>query len=133
MSSEFLLEVLFLKIKVKGYLENKTNKTKEIIDTYGIKKENQITYVHNDTKNILNIAPDSLTLTRTNSEYSHQIKFIKDKEVDTEYYLPNENISLYINILTKEINILDNSYKVTYLVTDSNQEFTYYIEESDNK
>ena len=133
MSSEFLLEVLFLKIKVKGYLENKTNKTKEIIDTYVIKKENQITYVHNDTKNILNIAPDSLTLTRTNPEYSHQIKFIKDKEVDTEYYLPNENISLYINILTKEINILDNSYKVTYLVTDSNQEFTYYIEESDNK
>lgn len=133
MSNEFLLEVCFIKIRVKGYIENKTEKTKEIIDTYGIKDKEKITYIHNEIKHILELKKDKIILIRQNKEYTHQIIFEKEKEIETEYYLHNFNMNLFINIKTKNIEKNKNNIKITYQIIDSNQEFIYFLEMSDNK
>ena len=133
MSNEFLLEVLFIKIKIKGYIENKTDNAKEIIDTYGIKETEKITYIHNKIKHILEFDNEKITLIRQNEEYTHKIIFENKKEIETEYYLHNFNMSLFIKIKTENIETNKNNIKITYQITDSNQEFIYFLEMSDNK
>ena len=49
MYNELLLEVFNIRIKIKGYIENKTEKSKEKIDTYAIKNKDKLSYKHNDT------------------------------------------------------------------------------------
>jgi len=42
-------------------------------------------------------------------------------------------MSIYINIKTKLIEKNKNNIKIIYQITDSNQEFIYFLEMSDNK
>lgn len=59
--------------------------------------------------------------------------FEENKEKDTEYYLNKLNMSLFIKIQTKLIEKKDKYLKIHYQITDSSQEFIYFLEMSDNK
>ena len=76
-----------IKIKVKGHIKNLTEKTKEIIDTKGIKKDNTISYIHCDIKNKITIKENQVIMIRENQEFAHKIIFELSKEKTSEYYL----------------------------------------------
>ena len=87
MTSEFLLEVFSIKIKIKGYLKNETEKTTENFEIFGIKNKERITYIIDGTKYKLDLKEKNINLIRENEEFIHSIVFIKKKTTDT-IYLP---------------------------------------------
>ena len=131
MSNEFLLEVFFIKIKVKGYLENIEEKNKISFNTFAIKNKNTITYINDETKITINVQNNKLIMTRDNQEFSHQSIFELNKEYETEYYIKELNSSIFIPIRTTNIKITDNIIEIHYTNISSNEEFIYVIEMSE--
>ena len=128
---EFLLEVFFIKIKVKGYLQNITENTKEIIDTFGIKNKETISYIIDKTKHKITISNNKILLIRDNQEFSHKMFFELNKENKTEYYIKELSTSICLLILTTYLSISDNLIEIHYKVIDSQDEYIYVIEMSD--
>ena len=57
--------------------------------------------------------------------------FILNKKTLIDYQIKDNNIFLEIEMLTKKIEVTDKFLKIEYLITDSNNEYEYYIEMSD--
>ena len=128
---EFLLEVFFIKIKVKGYLQNINENNKEIINTIGIKNKNKISYIVDKTKYKITISDNRILLIRENQEFSHKMEFELNKENKTEYYIKELSTSIYLCILTTYLSINDKIIEIHYKVIDSQDEYIYVIEMSD--
>ena len=124
--------MLFIKIKVKGYLKNITEATKENIDTYGIKNNNIISYIIDNTKYKLILEDSKITLLRENNEFSHGMIFIEGKTNPSEYYLKESNYSLEFNIETTKIILDNNKIDITYKILESDNIYNYVLEVSDN-
>ena len=128
---ELFVEVFFIKIKVKGYLQNVTENTKETIDTFGIKNKDTISYILNDTKHKITISNNKILLIRDNQEFLHKIEFELNKEKETEYYIKELSTSIYLFIQTTYLSINENLIEIHYKVIDSQEEYIYLIEMSD--
>ena len=124
--------MLFIKIKVKGYLKNLTETTKEIIDTTGIKKSNVISYIFDNTKHKLIIENSKIILQRENEDFSHTIIFNNNTTNISEYYLKKYHTSLEFNIETTKLIINKNKINITYRIIESNEIYNYVLEVSDN-
>ena len=120
-----------IKIKVKGHIKNLTEKTKEIIDTKGIKKDNTISYIHCDIKNKITIEENQVIMIRENQEFAHKIIFELSKEKTSEYYLKELNNSIEFNILTTALSINNNKIDITYKIIESECIYNYVLEVSD--
>jgi len=128
---EFLLEVFFIKIKIKGYLENITENTKEFIDTFGINNKNKISYIIDNTKYKLDIFNDKIILTRETEEFIHGMIFKLNQETTTEYYMKKINSSLSLKLLTTKLEINKLKIEINYKVLDNDNEYIYLIEMSE--
>ena len=124
--------MLFIKIKVKGYLKNITEATKENIDTFGIKNNNIISYIIDNTKYKLILEDSKITLLRESNEFSHGMIFIEGKTNPSEYYLKESNYSLEFNIETTKIILDNNKIDITYKIIESDNIYNYVLEVSDN-
>ena len=124
--------MLFIKIKVKGYLKNLTENTKELIDTTAIKNKNKISYIINDIKHIVLIETNKITLLRENNEFSHRMIFIENSTISSEYYLKESSYSLEFNIETTKLIIKNNKIDITYKIIESENICNYVLEMSDN-
>ena len=103
MTSEFLLEVFSIKIKIKGYLKNETEKTTENFEIFGIKNKERITYIIDGTKYKLDLKEKNINLIRENEEFIHSMVFISKKTTDTIYYIKEYKSEIPIKIHTKYI------------------------------
>ena len=128
MSNEFLMEVFFIKIKVKGHLENITEKTKDIIDTFAIKNKNKISYFDNDTSYKITILDNQIILIRDNKEFSHKFIFDIDNITKSEYYIKELNTSIDILIKTTKLIKTDNQIQIDYEIIDSNNKYSYILD-----
>ena len=124
--------MFFIKIKVKGYLENLTENKKDLIDTKAIKNSNIISYIIDDTKYKVIIEKNKITLLRENDEFSHGMLFEKNKTNKSEYYLKESNYSLEFNIQTTNLSIEKNKINITYKIIESDNIYNYVLESSDN-
>ena len=115
MSSEFLLEVFSIKIKIKGYLKNETEKTTENFEIFGIKNKEKITYI----------------IDRETEEFIHSMVFIPKKTTDTIYYIKEYKSEIPIKIHTKYIKKVNNYIEIAYKTIDNEIEYIYNIEMSD--
>lgn len=131
MLDEFLLEVFFIKIKIKGYLENTTENTKEFIDTFGINNKNKISYIIDNTKYKLDMFNDKLILTRETEEFIHGMIFELNKETLTKYYMKELNSSISLKLLTTKLEINKFKIEINYKVLDNDNEYIYLIEMSE--
>ena len=121
-----------IRIKVKGYLENLTENTKEVINTKAIKKSNIISYIIDNNKYKIIIDNNKVTLYRESNEYSHIMFFEESKSHKTEYYLKNSNYSLEFNIFTTKLILEKNKIDITYKIIESENIYNYVLEMSDN-
>ena len=124
--------MLFIKIKVKGYLKNLTENTEELINTQAIKNSNVISYIQNETKHKILIEDSKITLLRDGNELSHGMIFEENKTTKRKYYLKESNYSLEFNILTTKIKINKNKIDITYEILESENIYNYVLEMSDN-
>ena len=118
-------------MRVNGYLENITENTKIPITSKGIKDKHKLTYHEKDTKNILKINSNQVILIRENEEFKNILIFTLDKNTVSSYLVKENNIELELNIKTTELTIKDNHINVVYTVIESNCEYEYNIEVSD--
>ena len=131
MSSEFLLEVFSIKIKIKGYLKNETEKTTENFEIFGIKNKEKITYIIDGTKYKLDIKEKKINLIRETEEFIHSMVFIPKKTTDTIYYIKEYKSEIPIKIPTKYIKKVNNYIEIAYKTIDNEIEYIYNIEMSD--
>lgn len=120
-----------IKVKVNSILSNTTDKENQIVECTGIKQKNKIIYKHENIKHSLIINNNNIELIRENDIFKNILSFQLNKATNNEYYIKENNISVYINIITNEININENEIIVKYKVLDSNTEYIYKIEVSD--
>lgn len=131
MSSEFLSEVFFIKIKIKGYIKNETENTIEKYETFGIKSKDKITYVKDNTKYKIEIKEDKVSLIRETEEFIHSMIFIPKITTDTIYYIKEYKSEIPIKIHTKYIKKVNNNIQIAYKTIDNEIEYVYNIEMSD--
>lgn len=124
--------MFFIKIIVKGYLKNLTEKEEELINTNGIKKSNTISYIQNETKHKITINNNKITLLRENNEFSHGMIFEENKKHKSEYYLKESSYSLEFTIQTTKLIIDKNKIDITYKILESDIVCNYVIEMSEN-
>ena len=120
-----------IKVKVNSILSNTTDKENQIVECTGIKQKNKIIYKHENVKHSLIINKNNIELIRENDIFKNILSFQLNKTTNNEYYIKENNISAYINIITNEINIYENEIIIKYKVLDSNTEYIYKIEVSD--
>ena len=128
MYNEFLLEVLFIKIKLKGYLENKSNEEKERIEVYAIKNKDKISYMVNNTAYKISKHENKLYLIRDNSEFTHKFIFDIDNITKSEYYIKELNTSIDVLIRTKNLIYNDKKIKIDYEIIDSQLNYSYVLD-----
>lgn len=131
MSSEFLSEVFFIKIKIKGYIKNETENTIEKYETFGIKSKDKITYIKDNTKYKIEIKEDKVSLIRETEEFIHSMIFIPKITTDTIYYIKEYKSEIPIKIHTKYIKKVNNNIQIAYKTIDNEIEYVYNIEMSD--
>ena len=124
--------MLFIKIKVKGYLKNLTENKTDLINTTAIKKLNTINYLIDNTKYQVIIDNEKITLLRENNEFSHGMIFQKNITTESEYYLKESGYSLEFNIKTTNLIIKDNKIDITYEILESENIYNYVLEMSDS-
>lgn len=131
MFDEFALEVSIIKIKIKGYLKNNHTKSKEIIDTFGIKSKKNITYTFDNTKYKLNLFDNKIVLTRENQEFINNFTFIENIKTQSTYYIKEFSTNIEVHIITNKITIDDNKIEIEYTIEETNEKYQYVIEMSE--
>lgn len=124
------LEVVFIRVKIKGYLKNITENELCEFEEKGIKNKNKITYANDNIKNTIKINDNVIMLIRDGNDFVNTFVFNKDNSY-CNYLLKDNNYDVDIDINSSTIEVGDNYIYVRYVVVDSNCEYEYKIEMSD--
>lgn len=119
--------MIFIKIKVKGYLTNITENEITKFEEKAFKNKNKISYVFNGIKTILRIDNNDLVLVREGNDFVNTFLF-SNKNSRCNYLLKENNLDVDIDIKTIMIDISDSSILVKYVVVDSECEYEYKLE-----
>lgn len=122
--------MVFIKIRVRGYLKNITDNELLEIEEKAIINKNKITFSSDNVKNIIKINDSDIMLVREGNDFINTFVFNKDKS-SCNYYLKDNNYDVDIDINTISMDINDNSICIKYLIVDSNSEYEYKLEMSD--
>ena len=128
---EFFMEVFFIRIKLHGYIENITKKTKEIIDAKAIKNKNIIKFTDGDVNYKIITNDNSIKLIRENQQFFHEFEFILNKETKSIYYIKELNNELEINVISTNILLDEKHIIIEYTINESSEKYKYYIEMSE--
>ena len=114
-------------------LINLSNYEKTTEKVIAKKEKNKITYNLDNTNYIIKIlSPYKLILNRNNKNIECTMYFELNKTNPSIYTLKEEGYNIEINIKTTELNITEESIIIRYNVIDSNEDYEYHIEMSEN-
>lgn len=122
--------MIFIKIKVKGYLKNITDNELFEFEEKGIKNKNKVTFSNDNIKNIIKISDNEVILIRDGRDFVNTFVF-KDKNSSCNYLLKENNYDVDIDINTIMMDVSDNGIYIKYTILDSGCEYEYKIEMSD--
>ena len=128
MTNEFLLEVFYIKIRIKNTLKNYNEKTENLIETFAIKNKNKISYYNNNTTYKLLLSEKKIILIRETNEFIHKFVFELDNITKSEYYIKELNTSIDISIKTTKLNISENRIEIDYEIIDNNNQYSYVLD-----
>jgi len=124
------LGVIFIRIKIKGYLKNITDNEVIEFEEKGIKNKDKIIYTNDGVKTTIKIDGNKVMLIRDGSDFVNTFVFDK-KNSSCNYFLKENNYDVDIDINTLNIDINDDSIYIKYFIIDSNIEYEYKLEMSD--
>ena len=122
--------MIFIRIKIKGYLKNITDNEVMEFEEKGIKNKDKITYTNDGVKTTIKIDGIKVILIRDGSDFINTFIFDKNNS-SCNYFLKENNYDVDIDINTLNIDINDDSICIKYLIIDSNIEYEYKLEMSD--
>ena len=85
------LDVIFIRILIKGYLKNISENEIVNFECKGIKNKNKVTYVDNDVRFNIKINDDNVMLIRDGADFINTFIFDKNKKNSISNYLIKEN------------------------------------------
>ncbi|MGM9882336.1 MAG: hypothetical protein ACI31S_05790 [Bacilli bacterium] len=124
------LEVIFIRVKIKGYLKNISSNEVLEFNEKGIKNNNKITYTSDNVKNIIKINNNKIFLIRESDDFLNTFVFDKGKSV-SNYLLKENGYSLDLDVVTLYIDICEYSIFIKYKIVDTNNDYEFKIEMSE--
>jgi hypothetical protein len=115
------------KRRIEVVLETENEKLNN--NTLGIITDNTIKYNDNNIIVVVKYDNNRVVITRENDEYQLEMIFEKDKTINGNYLLKENNVNLKLEILTKDLNIEENKIEITYILNDELRNYRLYIKE----
>ena len=128
MSNEFLLEVFYIKIRIKNTLKNYNEQAEDLIETFAIRNKGKISYQKDNTIYKLLLSDKKILLIRETEEFIHKFVFDLDNITKSEYYIKELNTSIDISIKTTKLNISENRIEIDYEIIDNNNQYSYILD-----
>ena len=126
------LDVIFIRILIKGYLKNISENEIVNFECKGIKNKNKVTYVDNDVRFNIKINDDNVMLIRDGADFINTFIFDKNKKNSISNYLIKENnCDVDIDIDVIDLKIYDDIIYIKYLISETNCIYEYKLEMSD--
>lgn len=126
------LDVIFIRILIKGYLKNISENEIINFECKGIKNKNKVTYVDNDVRFNIKINDDNVILIRDGADFINTFIFDKNKKNSISNYLIKENnCDVDIDIDVIDLKIDDGIIYIKYLISETNCIYEYKLEMRD--
>lgn len=126
------LDVIFIRILIKGYLKNISENEIVNFECKGIKNKNKVTYVDNDIRFNIKINDDNVMLIRDGADFINTFIFDKNKKKSISNYLIKENnCDVDIDIDVIDLKIDDDIIYIKYLISETNCIYEYKLEMRD--
>ena len=126
------LDVIFIRILIKGYLKNISENEIVNFECKGIKNKNKVTYVDNDVRFNIKINDDNVMLIRDGADFINTFIFDKNKKNSISNYLIKENnCDVDIDIDVIDLKIDDDIIYIKYLISETNCIYDYKLEMRD--
>lgn len=126
------LDVIFIRILIKGYLKNISENEIINFECKGIKNKNKVTYVDNDVRFNIKINDDNVMLIRDGADFINTFIFDKNKKNSISNYLIKENnCDVDIDIDVIDLKIDDDIIYIKYLISETNCIYEYKLEMRD--
>lgn len=126
------LDVIFIRILIKGYLKNISENEIVNFECKGIKNKNKVTYVDNDVRFNIKINGDNVMLIRDGDDFINTFIFDKNKKNSISNYLIKENnCDVDIDIDVIDLKIDADIIYIKYLISETNCIYEYKLEMSD--
>lgn len=127
------LEVIFIKVLVKGYLKNINENVINSFEYKGIKNKNKITYIDDDNvKFTIKFTSFEVIIVRDGKDFVNTFVFdINKNKSISNYFIKDNNCDVDIEIKTIDLEIFDNIIYVKYLIVDTECIYEYKLEMSD--
>lgn len=126
------LDVIFIRILIKGYLKNISENEIVNFECKGIKNKNKVTYVDNDVRFNIKINDDNVMLIRDGADFINTFIFDNNKKNSISNYLIKENncdVDIYIDVI--DLKIDDDIIYIKYLISETNCIYEYKLEMRD--
>ena len=122
--------MIFIKIKVKGYLKNITENEIIEFEERAIRNKNKITFSCDNVKTTIKINDNDVVMIREGIDFINSFVF-NIKNSCCNYLIKNNNYDVNIDINTIAINVSADSIYIKYLIIDSQCKYEYKLEMSD--
>ncbi len=124
------LEVIYIRVKVKGHLRNISSSEVSNFDEKGIKNKNKITYNNDNIKNTIKFNNKEVILIREGIDFINTFIFNEEKSY-SNYLLKDNNYSFDIDVTTLKVSVKDNSVMIKYKIDETDMQYEFYIEVSE--
>ena len=124
------LEVIFIRLKVKGYLKNITENQVIEFDEKAIKSKNKITYISDGVRNTIKINNKEVIMEREEDNFINTFVF-NIKNSYCNYLVKDGNYDVDINVKTTLLDVKDNFIYIKYEIVDSECQYEYKMEMSE--
>lgn len=126
------LDVIFIRILIKGYLKNISENEIVNFECKGIKNKNKVTYVDNDVRFNIKINDDNVMLIRDGADFINTFIFDKNKKNSiSNYFIKENNCDVDIDIDVIDLKIDDGIIYIKYLISETNCIYEYKLEMRD--
>lgn len=127
------LEVIFIKVLVKGYLKNISENIMNSFEYKGIKNKNKISYIDDDgVKFTVKVDSSLVVINRDGKDFINTFvfDFVKNKS-SCNYFIKDNNYDIDIMVDIIDFKVDSSVIYIKYLIVDSDCIYEYKLEMSD--
>ena len=121
-----------IRIKIKGFLKNITEKENVFFEEKGIYNKNKIGFISDDIKYDIRYSDSKIMMTREGKDFINTFIF-NEKKGKSSYTLKDNNYTIDMDIIVNDMNIKENSIDIKYVICDTGCSYEYKIEMSECK
>ena len=113
-----------IRVKIKGFLKNITEKENLFFDEKGIINKNKISFISDNIKYNIKYSDSEVIMIRESKDFINTFVFNKKKSSST-YTLKDNDYSIEMDIIVNEL-IIDNDFiNIKYIISDTECEYEY--------